>query len=399
VVLNIDELIFTTVAPETCISVMKKAAPLRIRRPKGGRDTAAGYAKFLILAGIMVAIGFGYVRPRVLTMREAERIMCGGDPDFLAVQLQTGPVVAGIPPSSDYDRRNLKYCSILQRSGLLTDGDPHGEGADVCKQNTYPVYEGKPFDTASVANMNIWRARTLEDCASESFLSDTFFACADDYYSLSFPHLRDATWVAMRATTGQMDASSCSDVKQYCYGWNSSLSGAVRLFCPITCGGHDMASGQFMDIPVHGMVQMCSNFRLKSLEQHNCTEPSAADLRLMPSWTTYVNSSSQWAIPIWSKLSNRNATLMTIWGGEYFQGAMELGCEYFKGEIKFTSVLTNQTYGISFCEVGGSFIEGKRTLRSMCPMTCNCTTTVKAEYQNKEDFKAQSQCPGKCWTI
>jgi hypothetical protein len=93
-------------------------------------------------------------------------------------------------------------------------------------------------------------------------------------------------------------------------------------------------------------------------------------------------------------------TLMGIWRQEYITDAMLEGCNYFNKSISYTSVLTQQKYGASLCDVDDIIISGRRTLRSMCPITCGCNTTVKAKYltQGVPPQKAvvESQCPVLC---
>jgi len=401
VVLAVDNLLFSALGPSDVISLLSKIAPLRLPGTTRLQAKSTAWLKLFAMAGWLCVVVLAILNPIVANMDGAKRVMCDGDTHFLAVPFRSGPMVVGTPGATPIDSSSYDYRSILQRTRLYSDEDEP------------PLfYEHMPFEVRDINTLQEWKDRAIAEEGVGPLSDQSIYYCLDNHRSNSWdaprqmdglPSFETATWDAVQDRTGNSTVKNCADVKYLCSAPGASPAGqTVRLTCPATCGAWEARSGLYHDLPTDGTSADCKQFIAAGYEDDLCYEEEAADLVKRDAWWHYADAVVNENIAGWRVMAGYNETyVQTMMVKKWYDG-MSQGCAFFTSPFEWTSPWFPSIF-VDQCNPDDHYLFGRRSVRPFCPVTCGCTSRMKALYKgNGYNWTSllglATQCSKCCWS-
>lgn len=392
VVLNVDELMYCVLAPSSVKHIIHNIMPLRVPKFEAKRGRIAryiSYCRVVVICIVLVLISQVIVAPIESNIREAERAMCGGQIDFFAGELHSGPVVVAVPDYNAIKREAYVYRAILQRTDLKPSAN---------SKRFY--YEGAPFEAATARDFKKIADLTLTEEASHRSSNHGFYArCKDDYRSKQFLS-RHATWEAIGDKVGNASVSTCADIIPFC-DFPNSTGGLVRLHCPQTCGAHLPKSGLRKRLPQDGVPASCQTALSKALREEPCKDLTKDEIR-----TTYATSWARFTEALlldlegWSQITGTNLTFTQLFQKQGMKAMNKKGCNFFKNKWPPMKGVIK----LDFCSVRVNGIDQGGSARLLCPVACGCKAAISNEYKEAgrtwdPQLAWESQCPHSCLNL
>lgn len=253
IVLSLDELIFSTLAPISARVLVQSMAPLP-KKPRThcrGLDFKPVIALVFIVAAATV-VNTSLLIPQIEILERARSAICGGNLDFVAGVDQYGLVVASNPGVDDLVHRDPRETYVYKAFRELID-------ADAKSMDTLDDYSscstGESMSCWDTLGKLSWSGRGISggrysvegvvDMSLEESGAWTNWECIDQDLSNAKDHVdfhwRQNQMVLHDAAYNITSISSCKDVEYACseYGVRGLRA---RQYCPETCGCHDPVS-------------------------------------------------------------------------------------------------------------------------------------------------------------
>ena len=131
--------------------LLHKIFPFPVKRLIGHGAQLVPVFKILVVMALMLAVLTTIVSSQVGIIQDVTRVMCDGNQAFLAVQLASGPVVAGAANPGENGSRQLQHRAILQP----TDLDPTHNRSDLI------FYDGEPYSLGTVDELLVYGKHAL----------------------------------------------------------------------------------------------------------------------------------------------------------------------------------------------------------------------------------------------
>lgn len=358
-ILSIDELLYEPLCPWELRRLMGLEIPLA-HFPLGRFGFVRQLAKWLVLATILSSayvVQVSLVIPLFEQMHSYERVLCGGDLDFVCA-VERGSNVQMCANTS-----NIWHDAIVKAQHLpnfFNYGRLHATGLPVAKPRVevavmpalgaYNVSEAIFWDTWDTISKRLTSnakefAYDIPSCLdgqpvmSPQYLGAFNAAVLAGEVPLTRPRAPNVTGVACE-TLAQAD----------CY-----VDSPWRAFCPRFCGCHDPLSGIAI---TSGCPTRCKMVRKlisnRATQESGCTDRNLTELNQMEGWSRYWAELD--ALP--NALYSRDLSLVSV-------SARQLGCNV----LNTTNVILRQLARL-FCselELGESVIG---SIEIFCPGSC-----------------------------
>jgi len=198
-----------------------------------------------------------------------------------------------------------------------------------------------------------------------------------DYEEVALTPLLAETYSILLSEEMKTQVKSCNEamVKAYCNA-DCDVGMKVRTLCPVTCGCHSPLNSLLLTHPVSGCPPSCaetSSYQ-EAVAITSCEEPPPSDIVMQTRWIGYAN-----ALPTVAELANWPDFVKNILG--MLQKLMlEKGCDAIP---EFTALTA-----IDMCDESEVRRLPIKSLRLMCPKTCNCPSKSRFDRRN---------CPTACY--
>lgn len=401
VVLNVDELLYTALAPAFIKHVISNLEPM----PLGGNHHSAFYrsmpaSRLGMLFVLLLTVWFSQVAPALSVMERVRDELCAGSTNFVFRQDLSGEyavtvgevdgaeqiIEGGLLPDYRY-----RHQAVLQATWLWHDSGTVDARYDLERSKEDHAHTGRIFEVDEFfASVNVWR--DSESLSLAEFVEK--LACAD--YDSSEP-VSPAIREAARQKFGgyNKDGSAirelpCSAISRWCSAKSSSGTSSssgvsqgdfARLICPKTCGCDDPARGQLLQGPRYGCPVACSVRLEEALQTSARCEDHSNESAEMLSYIAMFFDEFQGTVNASNELR-----------------AWEEGCAFFTSQ----SATVNWSIGeVSFCDTADAqaiATYGFRSVRTICPSTCGCMPAAELETSGRAASAVlrQLQCPQSC---
>jgi len=359
-VMDIDELIFSSLAPHSTRDFVRNLKPFKSppRMQYRGIDAQTTFITFATVACLCYAVT-SILMPEIRKLDVIEDLICGGNQDFVYMVGSTG-FVHWFTTNPYEDREMDGYTSLV--IDMLKDSNFESELTDwtslslssfsrVNEMSTVDVIsEWNPkcrdmLDIRTGAQNIVWGG-PLNDGLKHLGIEANITSCKDERF-----------------------ASLCKE--------DSFVGMNARFACPRRCGCDSPSLQLVMADPSYGCGIGCRYTQdyIDELNSAECTDPSPSQLRANGDWTGFasqiVEVSTSWSI----YYQERAAQLQT--------DMLQLGCgviEHWKDE-KF----------VDLCRMEEPMIwQGIRSLSFVCPVSCACAQCLALQGESCGD------CPASC---
>lgn len=253
-VLEIDEIIFATVAPIRCSQLVRSMHALKL--PSSRKLVLVPICMLILVVAYLCSMSFNFMLVNMDDMDKANTTLCSGLVNFTASKDQLGRVIfAATPEYGNFSEMVTVRQTAIQGVSL---GD------------TRAVEE---FGTT-----DILQARMVSDV----FTIAQGTSCEDNDATIGY-----ILW-AVTGNETMKSITSCSQLKNYCH-LDSQVAQNVRVSCPVTCGCNDPKSGLLGYSHSHeGCPEMrCQNDKsyMDAFMALECTDLTLAELQQSEGWS------------------------------------------------------------------------------------------------------------------
>jgi len=228
--------------------------------------------------------------------------------------------------------------------------------------------------------------------------------CVDRSWASDSPASGNAISNAIAAHSEAAD-NTCEALKGPLCNIKTKAGSMQRFFCPRTCGIDNPTSGFAYQDSADGVPKVCENVLTEAMVSMDCQDLPTSH----PAFKTYVDSLRPLLAPTFALFSAGNVTHRALIDFVFYDGMEQLGCSW-ASEPKVGADLTSGRL-IPMAEIMcdpvfarrfGAIPNLPRSLRFLCPVTCNCTKSVKARYSSTgqewtHDIGLLEHCPKKCF--
>mmetsp|Transcript_19708 Transcript_19708/g.54139 ORF Transcript_19708/g.54139 Transcript_19708/m.54139 type:complete len:714 (+) Transcript_19708:61-2202(+) len=362
-VLEIDEMIFDTLAPSAARSLIGKLEPLEIDESHRVRKLGIQSTGVLLFVGLVVAISYMVeIRALIESVNAVRHEMCSGVLDFTYGVEVTGAVyVTATKPYDDeccetfYPQQAVHEVVTAHQPNTL-DPTLH----DVSKRLNYSVV----FEDWYQGNSSEGLFRDFQARVGYTG-SDLARAINPDCENQKLP-------LGVRSFLGSLvrkPVHECGDAIDLCSSVDT-VGVLVRASCPITCECA-MATAKFIHINSDwGCPERCLSSGI-AFAPSSCSSRTPEELLAQGYWANWIR-----------QLESVNYTVRGVSVGPLMR---DHGC----GIVAILQNLGNEVCGSNEYEAG------LRSLVRVCPTECGCTSPSEEERNQCEDY-AYCSCPEEC---
>lgn len=215
-VLEIDQILFDTLMPFSCVDIIHKLQPLRIKRPPTWKGLTWFNVWNLVIcfAWTFCFILFNVMREE-RTMQTIADHLCGGQQDFITAITQATRDVVWMPTNRSYVPDDMS--TRLLFTAKATRELIHGE-------DVHPTLSWISHTWRSMEEQRTMSVEGLLKRGGPTTACDEF---------RTFEELPTQWLAPLRQWSGQPDAKSCADMIHICHDPRYAL---VRIVCPVSCG-------------------------------------------------------------------------------------------------------------------------------------------------------------------
>jgi len=341
-ILDLDELIFESLAPVATRVFMSKLRPLSLSRPHlfHGLDVQSLMILLATFALLVYACS-NLLIPEIDKLKRVEDALCGGELNFaftvggtgLVHWAETNPSLAG---SNEASYRS-KVITELMDSSKYTSLTDWTRRSGVRGSGSLSEVSGMSFDDVA------------------TFIDEWNPQCIDELR----PHWDKAgleVWIGPLNDALPTDSlkvlprPSCEPIRQFCR--DATHAGLVaRFICPHACECTMPGSRLILDQRGYGCPSACKRHQeyKTSLETRACQDANSTALALYASEVEAVSSS-------WS-------TYRKDQGVQISKGLKQHGCDFIATWM--------DKWAVNLCLTENSW-QGLKSLRYLCPLSCGC---------------------------
>jgi hypothetical protein len=350
IVLDLDELIFRTLAPKSAIQFLTSLKSLPLPRPRTLKGLNLSPIVRVLSVVAVVVPSIILMDQQIDILKRTREAICGGNTEFVSVSDKAGIIAAGVSKfdweaaKTSYFYRGMRQLigkknidgSIVETSfGGTSDNNDVSYSAAVSGMvnSQWSLTETLARNTVDV--MDYWNA-ACEDLVpqkqSQKFTKEHGFL------------------MILRDTIGNRSIDSCSEVKRHCSG-DDPKGVSARQFCPDTCGCNDAASGQIL-----GGINGCPTSCLKSQKYNLSMFRECKDVGLTSGyWQKFAEG-----------LDSLKASYPKTWISDFPESTsliLNHGCGAIFKNLSFMGAWPDP------CELSPIFVQ---PLAFACPETCQC---------------------------
>jgi len=386
VILIIDELLFRVLFSRAVRDVLTTTRPLLsppvCSSKVGGMLTLLKHALFLSWIYGVFHVG---IRPQLLNIMKAEEWMCSGNTTFVTALGPNGLLYILDAEAGAEVRDSYRFRATLQATGLdQLHGmpvDPHRLFEPLTSGELHEFGLGEP----SVETLQKLERMTQAEYAQ-------FASCRDDKGDGNFSALIESLKIISSDTL----ARTCHDLAPY----GSQQAGhLVRLNCPVSSGCASPTSGLLWTRLDLGCPSACRPYFEEKLESVDCVDAGPGAM----GWRNYFSDDGIRGLD-WQRIFVRPSVNLSVAGG---LRAQALFLEKMRNGTCTDLIVPPTSEGgdgvgmgdqallrlwrrmaTDLCNPISYVLQGRRSLRPLCPRACNCSATMA--------IGDRAECPRRC---
>jgi hypothetical protein len=363
-VLNIDELLFLSLAPMKTrrFLLLLKHIPSKHGAVFKGLDRNLMCAATFTVSFLAYAV-IALMMPEMDRMKDAKNEMCSGFKEFsYAMTSLEYPVWFPSEQSVDEALSNLRQSRRYWILRMVIDSNNISETRTNVWVKTLLAggFSGPGSTLLALTTLGVeyFAKKDNPECYDwlNSFQASNFF---DDGMGME---LLATAYASIQDAANDQTLENCEDLTKYCNIFH--LPGpTVRLFCAWTCGCDNPGSSLAIYAIEYGCSYTCefASYTLYFLLNRSCVQPLVKELKADPQWVELMGhwkiATSRWAGEMSFLFGNHMAGLLVNWG-----------C--------FASNILQISWGydsfLLLCLPAG----GLKSISFWCPASCQCNTTV-----------------------
>jgi hypothetical protein len=361
VVLNIDELIFSILAPGSAHKLIQSVDPLPMRRKAAayyhGLDAKPVITLLFGTVGL-ICVSSAVLGPQIETLNRARSVICDGNLEFVAGVDQTGLVFASGPKYTSAEVTDTYAYGALRY--LIEDAEAVDEGMAATGQWLaanwdHGISEGH-WSVKNMVDFPIEEASELmnPNCRDADRPDFGYLARQitryDDFWRVARLIMQDAPRLPSSIT-------SCEDIADYC-NFEAIEGTRARQYCPETCGCSDPTSGLAHPAASSGCPKSCraGDLHRAKLGELRCADWAAEDPQA-------INGTDVLSVFLSSYVTKKLTKIVGITEESFRSTLSSGGCP---AVVEFL-----QEAGLGDLCVESN-PDGLMPITLLCPVTCRC---------------------------
>eukprot|EP00927_Polykrikos_kofoidii_P083969 TRINITY_DN8736_c0_g1_i7.p1 TRINITY_DN8736_c0_g1~~TRINITY_DN8736_c0_g1_i7.p1 ORF type:complete len:741 (-),score=113.85 TRINITY_DN8736_c0_g1_i7:42-2183(-) len=346
-VMDLDDLLFRAVVPQTVQEVVCEFTPLKFRRAPWNMEALA---PLVCILAICVTVSCTIVAENIVGMVETKSELCGGFVDFVSAKAENG-IMHGVmtTPHSLVDFGAGYEVRAVQELIAMKDAEDDNSFEFMfwhrADEQSFKAGVAKDWVTASQSGICI----NYDDAVYASSFRSNFAS-----YLSTARAIVDPT-----GSGGFSSEFTCSEYKPFCDGRFHAL---IRYLCPLTCGCDDATSGLLLGkvSKLGGCAMPClqavdAHVRKAPCSDLPVTSTAVEDKAANDGWTRY-----------WRSFYETQAAAAPSMAREY----ANLTAAKMRNGCADTTVIPGTGSGFCDQEFGIFKMNGWRSIVSFCPKTC-----------------------------
>ncbi|CAK0855798.1 unnamed protein product [Prorocentrum cordatum] len=359
-VLTVDELLAQALAPTQAVKFVQLLDPMK--GPKRASWRGLDRRTFCSAIGILVVIGTVvplWLAPEISRLEQARDALCAGDTQFVTTPSTYPPYTwwaKSVAPDTESITRDASGVWDVADDGQGLSFDyrfSHRMTARIIRTDL--AEEAIDMKNPSILG-SAWSLKAMESWGVAKGVNRFNFYCED---GAGYGDIKNAPMWYQSALDDffEKPIRSCAAAAEFCH--NDTAAGVcARSWCPVTCGCRSPSSDLILKDTESGCPAPCKDHPLyvAELASASCVERAPEVITQASDWQAFM-ANLEVAATDWTPGGIEFAKTITGTMGAYGCGAVTILKESF-----------------DMCREGDNYKPiPMKTLRFMCPQTCNCT--------------------------